>query len=830
MTEAAAPFTYPDAPIRAARALPVQPPSHIYGRDSVLADSHRLLNANRAVLLSGAQGSSRAKVAAVLAAAQLALAEGRVLWLTVTQPELNTLDVLLSRTARAYGSIISIDQPQADRINTVRDLLNRNKPLIILDGAIDVDIVRTFIQQVASGLPVIAIGSPDAISTTNQAVPARSAADPLTSIAFEPLADSARLDILRAYGYQQGEGDPASLGELAALIGGNPLALELAARYLGTQQRGADDLILALYGTIDDIGADGEALAIARMLAVVYPDLIPIAKGVCLILGAVFTGSASAELLTYLTQLTPAQIGRVMGILAQAGLVYVGISAGNDQPQYTMHPAIRDYMREQLRTSDKLTQIEDRTVQAIEAYVAQHAHPNPADHDRLAVEMPNIVGAAAYAVESGDTVPVRALLRDLETNAGDFVTARGFQPELQYMRGLIAPPVSQATPAAPPADQPIESSQPALPVETQSPALEPTIADAAAHLPLPADSELQAVASDAQPSIEAAAPVAQLTPVYAPPPHMPEFDSYLDKRAVLSNPPPAEPVPAPADSTVTQPVSPVALDTASLSAQSDRSTPQGLQACIDDARNRNDQPALADCALRLGDLYMNAQDTTSAIGNYQIAITALRTGSDQDTTALALERLGHAQLIDGEPADAAQALESAVELLGSDAKTIDRARVLTALGSTYDLLQEWPAAQRTHQHAAIDSRQINDQAQEAIQWGGLARAHQAQGHTADAIDSYRKGLHVAYVLHDGDLIANYGTQLGALLITDGKTLNQAVSLLSEAMSRHPENIDTMRMLKRGQRWIDQAHSNKVVLPDALDNPAYARLAYTTPVR
>ena len=413
------------------------------------------------------------------------------------------------------------------------------------------------------------------------------------------------------------------------------------------------------------------------------------------------------------------------------------------------------------------------------------------------------------------------------TSHNNFPTGAGIASSASAFAALTVAAAAAQLPL--PADSELKATEPIAPVEKPAnplPVITVTPAPASAHdAHSPQTGGRVYPVESAAPELPAPEPTAPPAPLHDQPAHMPEFDSYMDKRAVLTTAAPTTAEPVVADSKVTEPVAPIALDTASLTAQSDRNTPQGLQACIDSARAANDQAALADCALRLGDLYMNAQDMTDAITNYQIAIAALRTGSDQYLTALALERLGHAQLIDGEPGTAAQSLEAAVELLGSDTRLADRARVLTALGSTYDLLQDWSAAQRSHENGAEASQRVNDHAQEAIHLGGLARAHQAQGHPADAINSYRKGLHVAYRLNDSDLIAGYGTQLGGLLLTDGKTLNQAVSLLSESISRHPENVDTLRLLKRGQRWIDQARSNQVVLPDALDNPQYARLAY-----
>jgi tetratricopeptide (TPR) repeat protein len=563
-------------------------------------------------------------------------------------------------------------------------------------------------------------------------------------------------------------------------------------------------------------------------------------------------------------------------------------------------------MRGLLRASGKLTNAEDRTLQAIEGYVARYAHPTATDHDRLAAEMPNIVYAAAYAASVDQDEPIHTLINNLTDQAGDFVPTRGFQPELGQLRQLLGLFGTQSTETAQSAPQPVASqtveqaalhlplpadselkgTEPLVTTATPSPALDVTprplitvsplpenVHDAHTPQPagriLPAESAIEPSPSapsaptavvepvprplitvsplpdnvhDAhtpQPSgrlyppapVAAAPEPASAAPVQPsePPAHMPEFESYLVNRSAPS------PVPTPVaeapvtDSKVTEPVVPVPLDTASMLAQSDRTTVEGLDACIQVARATNDHATVADCALRLGDLYMNVQDTAHAIPNYQTAIDALRSGTDQRMTALAMERLARAYLIAGRISEAAQTLESTASLLESDANPSDKSRVLSTLGSAYDTLQSWSAAQTAHERASKAAYDVSDRRQEALDLGGLAHAHQAQGHTPEAIEAYRKGLHVAYSLNDSALITNYATQLGGILIMDGKTLNQAVSLLSEAVSRQPENIDAQRLLKRGQRWVEQAQSNNVALPPALDNPRFARLAYVASV-
>ncbi|MHB8626979.1 MAG: tetratricopeptide repeat protein [Aggregatilineales bacterium] len=930
-------FTPPNAPIKEAKLLPTQPPTHMLGRNRELASSHIALKAGTAIFLHGPAGIGKTAIAAVLATAYTAENLGGVLWFTLAEDD---ADLLLARVGRAYGvNALTEQQAPSERAKVVRALLERNRPLIVLDGLADPNAIRDFVRNVGAGLPLI----------VTDTVPA---AGPWTPIPIAPLSDTASAELLQVYGDLSDETDASDVDSLCHILNGDPLALILAGRHLVAEQLTPAELLTALLAAVP-VGASKPDPQ-QTILAVIYKKLTPIGQGIFLALGALFTNSAGAELIADLSTMTAAQLTPVMRQLTAHGLVQESVSYG--QTRYTLHESVQAYAHRILESSRRLSAIEGRALQSVLAYTSRHAGLDTADHDRLAAEMDNIVNAAAFATSIGQDAPVRQLLQALTQQSGDFVNLRGYQPEVGQLRKLLSmlnrtesgswvftesdtpepdmdatltqdwaafqsagpgttlpdwtvveeaasqinpPPDSELTEAAtlgvpipePPitpdatrmirpvtAYQPSPNHvhdihtpqppgrlpQPSAPDTTQPavPAADATFADtpvrasitpdtlpfprpvttytpAPEHVRDPHSPQLSGLSTDttqnAVPTPDtfestAAAPVTVEDTGTAPvPPHMPEVELYIANRAAPTDqtnktvavPAPTMPTPALTPTPATPPIS----------AHPSAETPAGklsigeLQTRVEDARLSGDKNALANYLEQLGDWYVADQDRARAITAYMQAVEALRPGEEWGKIGLVMEKLGRTYVSAGQPMEAAHVLEQTAPMFHTANRPVDEARVFEALGNVYDALYDWPNAQHYHEQALTAARAQNNEHSEAAQLGSLAYVHEMQGHTDDAVQRYRQGLHLAYTIGDNELSGEYAYRLGRLLLGDGRTLNQAVSLLDEAATRLPGDSDVQRLLKRGRTRLEHLHTSGIAIPDALANVDYAASDY-----
>jgi tetratricopeptide (TPR) repeat protein len=412
-------FVPPNAPIKDAKLLPEPPPARIFGRNRELASSHVALKAGSAIFLHGPAGVGKTAIASILATAYTAEDLGGVLWFSVAEDD---ADLLLARIGRAYGvNAITEQSNPAERLRLVRALLERNHPLIVLDGLADANAIRDFVRNVASGVPLI-------ITDT---VPA---SGPWTPTLIPMLTNADGGDLLRAVSGLGAAADGDDIDSLCRILGGNPLALDLIGRYIAVTHTTPAETIPLLLSAIPPGTAKADPQQTA--LAVVYKKLTPLAQGIFLALGALFTSSAGIELIGDLSAMPPTNLAAIMRQLSVHGLVHESIAYG--QSRFTMHESVQAYSRRILEASQRLESIENRVLQAIVAYTTRHASSNTADHDRLAAEMDNIVNAAAFAVNTKQPTPVRQFIQALGQQSGDFVALRGYQPELEQLRKLLS--------------------------------------------------------------------------------------------------------------------------------------------------------------------------------------------------------------------------------------------------------------------------------------------------------------------------------------------------------------------------------------------------------
>ncbi|GAB3462242.1 LuxR family transcriptional regulator [Streptomonospora sediminis] len=224
----------PTAPAR--QNLPVESDS-LVGRDRDLSDLLRLLESDRTITLTGADGVGKTRLALRLAAqASASFADG--VWLAA----LADLSTRAEVAARISGALGITEEARRDPVATLCDALSGRALLLVLDGY---DGVPGHVAEISAAL---ASSCPSVSLLLTGREPLRIDGEtvwrvpPLPVPPPVPCAESeddgaVRLFLDRARtaapGYAQGPGDLAAVNRLCHRLEGIPLAIELAAAWAG---------------------------------------------------------------------------------------------------------------------------------------------------------------------------------------------------------------------------------------------------------------------------------------------------------------------------------------------------------------------------------------------------------------------------------------------------------------------------------------------------------------------------------------------------------------------------------------------------------------------
>jgi tetratricopeptide (TPR) repeat protein len=798
-------FTSHGAPIRDAKLLPVQPPALVVGRNRELASMHVTIKAGSAVFLSGEAGVGKTALATVLSAAYIASNPGGVLWFSVVEDD---FDQLVARVGRAYG--VNTSTSNDNPTQAVSELLKKNRPLLVLDGLIDIDAARDFLRSCATGIPTI---------ITNE----HPGPGLWTPIALKSLSPEDSRTLFQHYA-NLGENDhPDDIDGLVKFIGGLPYAIELAGRIVV-----ADELTPAELLTLLPPGTGNTGLQL--MLMLVFKRLNAPVQAILVVLAAMFTGSATAELMSDLANAPAAAFVPLMRQLVARGFVHERVVYG--QFAYTLHESVQGYARNWLENYQRLIPTENRALQAVQAYVERHARPALPDHDRLAAEIENIVGAAAYATETGQVNAIRKLIEAVEGRAGDFITARNFQPEagqlnklatLLPLPGTPAPaetaPLPDATPKTTPPSIPVQTEpaptkpvKPPEPVITAPPPEEPASVPTLPAIPIPPPpitaetlAERLAIARAAA-DRKTEATVLQALGKYYVDEGQPDKAREYYKLAI-------DAYGAVDDFDGAQ----SALDAMLIiGTQTDQTedTLRYIRRGIELAEKSGGDPSQKGRLLtRQGDLQLAKGDSRTAISSYQDAITALQDAGDSVTQGLAYSRLGDAFIANGQNPEAIEALETAAGLFHEEHFTGFEIKVLSSIGDVYTHTQQWDNAWNFHMRAHDVAVEQLDQGGEAEQLAALGHLRELQADLPKATEYYALALYTVYVYGKQDLQAKYAFELGRVLVDDTQTLTRAIALLQESDSRVPNN-DARRILGRASKRLERLQGAHMAVPEA----------------
>ncbi|MCU0480479.1 MAG: hypothetical protein MUE54_04620 [Anaerolineae bacterium] len=782
------------------KALPVMLPGKLVGRDAVLQHVYSELKENNAVLLYG--GAGVGKTGLVAALANLYTQQpGGVLWMNVNMPR---LEELIVRVGRAYqlDEVVNSESP-INVMGAVESALQRNRPLVVIDGKIQSDVASRFVTRCAEEVPVVII-NPDILE------------GPWTAIEIPKLTpDDAAALFKREARLTTSDHDINVFG-IIKLIDYTPLGVIIAARAMVAGKQTPDTFITTLKQL-----SGGSGATINNAFNASFRALNSALQGVALMLGAIFSGGSSAEFMSLLTGAQLDSIQQAMNVLSQLNLVEKTERYG--APYYRLHSLIQEFT--QTRLADKLDALHQKARDLIVAYVQKYAVESPDAYNKLATEMENIMAVARWSADKGELKIANDLAGGL-LQAGSFVRERGYLYEVLQLRS-VGTGFSKPFPAYQPEppitfdevdededeeydleeeeafsfedededeeeigvpsfltsfDEDEDDDFPApKPHPTTTPLFDLSSKDLSklrtmlAQVKQAGDSAKQlevlkaigAVQIENGMQNEALSTYGEILSVY---------ETVDDKKGLLET-----------------------LDmTASLMVKT-----ENLQAAIMHASRGvrvaddiNDPESKMQLLITLADAHQQLGESSGSIAEYERALEIARMRDDRQFEALILYKMAYAQLDDNDTQTAIDNWEDALKLFRSQNRRDYEGRTLGALGSAYGDLRRWAEAVNFHTSALYVARETKDKDEEALQLTSLAYAANQAGQMGEALLRYRQALHLAYVADDADNIVSLIVEMSRLLLNSRAYVNIAELMVNDGLKYDPNDRDLKSLKER----------------------------------
>ncbi len=818
-------FTPHEAPATDALSLPVVPPAKLIGRDDTLRSIYADLRESKPVLLYGVPGIGKSALAATLASAYTDL-PGGVLYLTVRN---NTFADLIARIGRAYrNNDITLSDSPGNMAPAAADLLASKRPLVVLDGLLNPQATSEFLQRCIRNIPVLLVNEAEISGSWR-------------GQRLGKLEPSHAQVMLKTIIEQAVETTDEELDSLAETLGYTPFALSIAGHWIKASKQPASAFVAQIpKPTSADVSPS--LLALTASFRSLTGGANNALQGLLLVLGATFTGSASAEMIAMIAGAPVEVINNALGMLVQRGLLERSKRYG--QPYYRLHDITYTFLQTWLRGSKGLESLQGKVRDAVLAYAKKYgdsARTTPTDPipgDRLAAEMDLILATAQWAADNGDRDVANQLAPTLMT-AGSFISERGYTYEVLLLRRLGSTSTSAfpayETPAplptaaqgqsdaAPEADDEDEDDLIDEVDEIVEDALDNDDDDDQDDLDLEAeiededeadldedeDSEDDEIDSVPIPFADSEAPDQQRLDVIrarqsgdrreqaeslstlartqaGEGKHIEAIASYSDAlnlyEALNDTPGILSTLEALAGLTIATENSQAAVLHAT----------RGIHTALDvgnDIARMNLLTALGDARQQLG-------ESEEALRAYESALELARSEEDSAKEASILYKLGYAQLDDGNSNEAIDAWEKALTLYKAQGNRAQEGKTIGGIGTANGELDRWTEAIGFYGSALHIAREVKDQDEEFLELTNLAYAHVQANQLGQAVLRYRQALHIAYTTADEEAIISVTVDLARLLVESPRHLSIAELLVDEALKLDSTDRDLRRLKER----------------------------------
>lgn len=845
-----------ERPAHSAAELPQTPPARLVGREAELQQVYPVLKEGRAVFVHGGEGMGKTALGLALAGALSAQAGG-VLWLNVDAE--TTLEDLLVRVGRAYDvADIALSTSPLGMVAAVAELLQRHKPLVVLDGNLEVATAAKFVTRCADRVPTLILDR-------------RAQAGPWVAVELGALSPDNAVALFKQEANLASPDSDADVRAIAKLLGHMPYALCVTARTLLANKLQPAQIANALRQAAPAAKDDPVRMALNVSFAALNSAL----QGVVLMLGAMHTGGGSLDVLHLVTGAPVDSLQQALTGLARLRLAEGGTR--NGKPYFRLHALMRRFCVERLTSMGRLDALREKVRDALVTFAQDNGKDQPAAHDRLGLEMDNFVALARESNAKGNRDLTTKLVNALN-GAGGFVQGRGFLHELSLMRGVGAAafPAYQE-PSAPEdllEDEDIDDED-----EDESPedvlgAVFDSISSEPVQERVPVAVVEQAARGALDDQDDADDPEDLLD-------DLDEDDDLVQDSRDLDAVQLTEPVTVeariaalraslgqarqdrdlPRQITLLRQlghleveqemlIEAIATYNEALEAYERREDQKGqleileiLAALTEKTENaqaavlhatrgiklaeaQGDDETHLQLLVTLGDARQQIGESTEAARVYGQALALARNTNDSTHEALILYKLGYAQLDSGDPERAVDAWEQALALFKAQGKRDYEGRTKGALGSAYAELQRWGEAIGFYKSALFIARDLNDKREEAVQLSNLGYTSQQAGKLGEAVPHYRQALHLAYLANDRADIVSTIVDLARLLMKGKAVWKIAQMLVEDGLKLDPSDKDLRQLRDRLAADIAKAEADGYPFkPVAGTARSYAEEAY-----
>ncbi len=799
-------FTPHEAPAHEAQQLPVTPPAKLIGRDITLGRIYTQIKDNHPVLVHGSPGIGKTALAATLASAY-AEQPGGVLYLLCNG---DTLAELIVRAGRALQvrEAVTTENP-LNAIVPLAAALKQAQPLLVLDGLLNPDAISEFVTRCAAGIPILLVNDDEMPGDWM----------PLRLGKLEP--DQAVTLFKQAAGIDSLDLDQ-EIGALASALSFTPFALTVAAGAVHANN-------ISPRAFLESMPSAPESSVNAQLLALTgaFRALNSAQQGLMMVMGAVFTGAVTADMLSLIGGAPAEAIRGAMSQLVDRHLVEHTQRYG--QAYYRMHPITHTFMQTWLKGANRLDSLRMKVRDSVLQYARQHSAQGSRGQNALAAEIELFLATAEWAADAGDRDTAAQLAAAL-MQAGTFVRERGYVYELLLLRRLStsstsAFPAYGGAPAAEPHDEDDddlldEAAEAADELEDDD-----TLEDAAEaiHEALDEDEE-----DEEDEAVVASAALSEGAPLPFDGPARPAtVDRRPEIEALLAEAKSGEQA-GDADEALKDYAEALALLESVNDTAGSLNTLEALARVT--ARSENSDAAVAYAARGvklaeesgddhnlprllgfLGDAHVQRGEFSDAIAAYEQALNVSRERGDRRAEGVLLFKLGYAQSDDGNHEQALETWQESLALFQSEGRRDYEGRALGGIGTAYYEMMRYPEAIEHLTQAVAIARSTEDDAETLYELSVLAVALTDNQQLGPAVLRYRQALHLAFEMDDAGVVIKTTVELARLLVESPRHLAIAELLVNAALLYDPQDSDLIQLQER-------IEDERAAQPDLVLNP------------